>query len=62
MLSKNKAKFIHALKQKKFRSETGLFIMEGDKLVTEVLISKDIAVQRAAVHPRVVTAKPVYFT
>ncbi len=51
MLSKNKAKFIHALKQKKFRSETGLFIMEGDKLVTEVLISKDIEVHELLSTP-----------
>ncbi len=40
MLSKNKIKFINRLKQKKFRSETGLFIMEGDKLVSELLSNR----------------------
>jgi len=37
VLSKNKIKFINSLKQKKFRTESGLFIMEGDKLVSELL-------------------------
>ncbi len=37
MLSKSKIKFINSLKIKKFRVESGLFIIEGDKLVSEVL-------------------------
>ncbi|MDD3321143.1 MAG: RNA methyltransferase [Paludibacter sp.] len=36
MLSKNKIKFISGLSQKKFRDETGLFIAEGTKLVTDL--------------------------
>jgi TrmH family RNA methyltransferase len=44
MLSKNKIKWINSLKQKKVRSETGLFLMEGDKLVTEVLADRNIPV------------------
>jgi RNA methyltransferase, TrmH family len=40
MLSKNKIKFINALKQKKARTEAGLFIMEGDKMVTELLVDR----------------------
>jgi len=41
MLSKNKIKLIHDLKQKKGRTETGLFIMEGDKMVTELLVNRN---------------------
>jgi len=37
MLSKNKIKFINSLKKKKYRSEKGLFIAEGFKLVQELL-------------------------
>ncbi|MEA5006059.1 MAG: RNA methyltransferase [Rikenellaceae bacterium] len=39
MLSKNDIKFIHSLSQKKFREETGLFIVEGDKIVSEAIDS-----------------------
>lgn len=44
MLSKNKIKWINSLKIKKFRSETGLFFAEGDKLVAEVLADRNIPV------------------
>lgn len=37
MLSKSKIKDILSLSQKKFRDEKGLFIAEGNKLVTELL-------------------------
>jgi TrmH family RNA methyltransferase len=37
MLSKNKIKLIRSLEQKKFRTETRLFLAEGNKLVTELL-------------------------
>jgi TrmH family RNA methyltransferase len=40
MLGKNKIKLINSLKQKKFRIETGQFILEGDKLVSELLEEK----------------------
>lgn len=36
-LSKNKIKWIRSLQQKKFREELGLFIVEGEKMVTEAL-------------------------
>jgi RNA methyltransferase, TrmH family len=39
MLLKNQIKFINSLKQKKFREEHGLFIAEGNKIVTELLNS-----------------------
>lgn len=39
MLDKNKIKFINSLKKKKFREESGYFIVEGDKLVNELLSS-----------------------
>jgi TrmH family RNA methyltransferase len=39
MLSKNKIKFITALKKKKYRNETGLFVAEGTKLVEEIIDS-----------------------
>jgi TrmH family RNA methyltransferase len=37
MLSKNKIKFINSLKKKKHRTEQGLFLAEGTKLVREFL-------------------------
>ncbi len=39
MLSKNKFKFIKSLESKKHRIEAGLFVAEGDKLVSEILNS-----------------------
>jgi len=39
MLSKNDIKTIRSLSQKKYRDETGLFVVEGEKLVAEVLAS-----------------------
>ena len=36
-LSANKIKWIRSLQQKKFRDELGLFVIEGDKLVSEAL-------------------------
>lgn len=36
-LSKNKLKYIRSLKEKKFRSEYGTFIAEGNKLVSDLL-------------------------
>jgi len=37
MISKNKIKFIRSLEKKKFRTETGFFLAEGNKLVAEIL-------------------------
>ncbi len=39
MLSKNKIKLIHSLEKKKYRDELGLFIVEGNKMVEEALLS-----------------------
>ena len=39
MLSKAKIKFIRSLSQKKERYEQGLFIAEGNKLVSDTLMS-----------------------
>lgn len=39
LLSSNRIKFIRSLSRKKFRDETGLFIAEGEKLVSEALKS-----------------------
>jgi TrmH family RNA methyltransferase len=39
MLSKNKIRYIQAISRKKGRSETGLFIAEGEKLITELMLS-----------------------
>ncbi|WP_243349075.1 TrmH family RNA methyltransferase [Parabacteroides sp. FAFU027] len=36
MLSKNQIKFIQSLQQKKYRNESGCFIAEGNKLVTDL--------------------------
>jgi len=37
MISRNKIKFIRSLEMKKFRNESGCFIAEGNKLVTDIL-------------------------
>lgn len=37
MISKSKTKLINSLSQKKFRDETGLFVAEGTKLVTDLV-------------------------
>ena len=39
-LSSNQIKFIRSLSQKKYRQESGLFVVEGEKLVKEALDSK----------------------
>lgn len=39
MISINQKKFVNSLKQKKFRTERGLFVVEGIKLVEELLNS-----------------------
>ena len=38
-ISKNELRQVRALAQKKFRDETGLFIVEGEKMVSEALAS-----------------------
>lgn len=39
MLSKAEIKFIHSLRDKKAREEQGLFVVEGEKMVSEALAS-----------------------
>jgi len=39
LLSKAKIQLIRSLEQKKFRAQHGLFVMEGDKAVRELLVS-----------------------
>ena len=38
-ISKNEIRQVRALSQKKFRDETGLFVVEGEKMVSEALAS-----------------------
>ena len=38
-ISKNELRQVRALSQKKFRDETGLFVVEGEKMVSEALLS-----------------------
>lgn len=45
MLSKNQVKFVTSLAMKKFRSEHGLFIAEGVKIVNELLSSSIVVKQ-----------------
>ncbi len=40
MLTRNQAKLITSLQQKKFRKEENLFIAEGEKVVTDLLLSE----------------------
>ena len=40
MITTNEIKYIKSLSQKKFRDQTGLFVVEGEKLVAEALASR----------------------
>ncbi len=44
MLSQNNKKLIRQLKQKKYREQTGLYIAEGEKIVSEALQSSSVKV------------------
>jgi RNA methyltransferase, TrmH family len=61
MISKNKAKFIISLQNKKVRDEERLFIIEGDKLVKEFLIAK-IPLKTLIAKPEFLSALPVDLT
>ncbi|MFK8101943.1 MAG: TrmH family RNA methyltransferase [Saprospiraceae bacterium] len=45
MLSKNKIKFLQALQRKKIRTEEALFVVEGEKMVKELLTEKEFVLQ-----------------
>src|SRR5690554_6185419 len=45
MISKNQAKSLRALHRKKTRREEGLFLVEGEKVVAELLAAADWQVQ-----------------
>ena len=45
MLSKNTIKFINSLQKKKYRDKNKLFIVEGDKMVKEI-IKSDLEIER----------------
>ena len=46
MLSQNNLKLIRQLRQKKYREKTGLFIAEGEKIVTEALQQEQVKVKK----------------
>ena len=50
-LSVNKIKYIQSLRQKKFRQKYGSFIVEGEKMASELLQSKDIAIEHLFATP-----------
>jgi len=52
MLTNNHKKLVKSLHQKKYRDEHGLFIVEGEKLVSELLVS-DFVVDSLFALPRV---------
>ena len=39
MISKNKLKYIHSIEQKKARQREGVFVAEGTKIVSELLLA-----------------------
>lgn len=59
MLTKAKITFIKSLKDKRARDESGLFVAEGVKLVSE-LIGSDIAVREVYALPEVMDSLPFY--
>jgi TrmH family RNA methyltransferase len=52
MISKNKAKFVISLQNKKIRDKERMFVIEGDKLIKEFLL--------ASIHLRALYAKPEF--
>jgi RNA methyltransferase, TrmH family len=46
MLNKSDIKYIQSLRQKKFRDEENLFIVEGPKIVQEALTAQNVSVKR----------------
>ncbi len=46
MLSQSNQKLIRQLRQKKFREKTGLFIVEGEKIVSEALQNEQVKVKK----------------
>jgi TrmH family RNA methyltransferase len=54
MISKNRAKYIISLQQKKVRDEERLYVIEGDKLVTEFL--------QSGIHIKMLIAKPEFIS
>lgn len=57
MLSKNKIKLIQSLNRKKNRDETGLFLVEGNKMVEEALRS-DFTVESLVCTPEFLANSP----
>ncbi len=51
MLSKAKIKYIHSLRQKKFRQKYTSFIIEGEKMATEVLLQGKLTVELVCCLP-----------
>jgi len=61
MISKNKAKFIISLREKKVRDKVGFFVIEGDKLVKEFLSAK-IPVKTLIAKPEFLGSLPADLT
>lgn len=51
MLSKNKIKYIQSLRLKKFRQKYNSFLLEGDKMVKELLLDKDYSIEMLVATP-----------
>ena len=57
MISKTRAKFIISLQKKKIRDEEKLFVIEGDKLVSEFLAAK-IPIHSIIAKPEFLSSLP----
>lgn len=57
MISKNKAKFIISLQEKKVRDEERLFVIEGDKLVKEFLTA-EVRIETLIARPEFLSSLP----
>lgn len=60
MISKNTIKLIKSLALKKYRKKEKLFVVEGDKLVEEVILS-DIEIQTLIITPEFENASDIEF-
>jgi TrmH family RNA methyltransferase len=59
LLSRNKIKFLNSLKMKKFRSIHGQYVVEGDKIVRDILSHHPLAIQLLVATGEWLSCNPV---
>lgn len=59
LLSRNKVKFLNSLKMKKFRSIHGQYVVEGDKIVRDILAHHPLAIRLLVATGEWLSCNPV---